>query len=336
MIYDASSYVAFRDFGDKYHYVKDQIIWIILGFTAMTFFSFFDYHKLYKFALPILVGSILLLLLLFIPGLGLNVLGATRWIDLGFFVIQPTEFVKLALAIYFAAWFSAKEKGRFIPFILLLGFILFLVMLQPDMDTAMILLGMSMIIYFLSGGSIRNILFLVPPVIVGALALIIIEPYRAARLMTFLNPEYGGILGTSYHLRQILIALGSGGLFGVGFGNSLQKYAYLPESTTDSIFAIIAEEIGFIGVLILLSVFLFVIYRGFYIALRAKDQFGKLLAGGITSIIALQMIVNLASQTALLPLSGVPLPFLSYGGSGLIMTLVSVGILLNISRQSSK
>jgi cell division protein FtsW len=143
------------------------------------------------------------------------------------------------------------------------------------------------------------------------------------------------VLGASYHLRQILIALGSGGLFGVGIGNSLQKYAYLPEATTDSIFAIIAEEIGYVGVLILLSIMLFIVYRGFYIAVRAKDSFGKLLAAGITSFLAIQSFVNLAAQTALLPLTGVPLPFLSYGGSALVINLVSVGILLNISRQSS-
>lgn len=335
MIYDASSYVAFRDFGDKYFYLKNQSIWLILGFSALVFFSFFDYHKFYNLALPILLGSILLLFLVFVPGLSISALGARRWINLGFFVLQPSEIVKLSLAIYLSAWFSTKEKGRFTAFLLLIGAVLFLVMLQPDMGTAMIILGTSVIIYFLSGGNIWHILGLIPVVGIGGLALILLEPYRAARLMTFLNPEHGGILGASYHLRQILIALGAGGLLGVGFGNSLQKYAYLPESTTDSIFAIIAEEIGFFGVVILLLVFLFVIYRGFYIALRAKDSFGKLLAGGITSIIAIQAIVNLGAQTALLPLTGVPLPFISYGGSALVVTLISVGILLNISRQSN-
>ncbi len=333
MIYDASSYVAFRDFGDKYNYVKDQILWIILGFAALSVVSFFDYHKFYNLALPILIGSIVLLFLVLVPGLGIKVLGARRWIDLGFFVIQPSEFVKLALTIYLSAWFSMKEKGRFVAFLLLIGLVLFLVMLQPDMGTATIILGEAIILYFLSGGSILHILSLIPVVGVGGLGMILLEPYRAKRLATFLNPDQG-ILDSSYHLRQILIALGSGGVFGVGIGNSLQKYAYLPESTTDSIFAIIAEEIGFIGVVILILVMLFVIYRGFYIAVRAKDNFGKLLAGGIISVLAIQTIVNLGAQTALLPLTGVPLPFISYGGSALIVNLFSVGILLNISRQS--
>lgn len=334
MIYDASSYVAFRDFGDKYRYIKDQMMWVVVGFTALSIVSLFDYHKYYNLALPLLLTAIGLLFLVFVPGLGIDALGAKRWINLGFFVLQPSEFVKLALTIYLSAWFSTKEKGRFLAFLMLIGFVIFLVMLQPDMGTAMIILGEAMILYFLSGGNILHILSLIPVVVVGGLGLILLEPYRAARLTTFLNPEHD-LSASSYHLRQILIALGSGGLFGVGIGNSLQKYAYLPEATTDSIFAIIGEEIGFFGVLIFILIVLFVIYRGFYISVRAKDNFGKLLAGGITSMIAIQTIVNLGAQTALMPLTGVPLPFISYGGSALTVNLISIGILLNISRQSN-
>jgi len=335
MIYDASSYVAFRDFGDKYSYAKDQSMWVFLGFTALTIVSFFDYHRLYNLALPFLIFSIILLLVVLIPGVGISALGARRWINLGFFVVQPSEVVKLSLTVYLAAWFSTKEKGRFIAFLLLIGLVLGLVMLQPDMGTTMIIMGISVVLYFLSGGNVLHLLAMAPVVGLGALAMIILEPYRLARLTTFLNPGEN-VQGSSYHLNQILIALGSGGLFGVGLGNSLQKYSYLPEATTDSIFAIIAEEIGFFGVLLLLGIFLFVVYRGFYIALRAKDSFGKLLAAGITSFLGIQAVVNIAAQTALLPLTGVPLPFISYGGSALIINLVSVGILLNISRQSSQ
>ncbi len=334
MIYDASSYVAFRDFGDKYRYIKDQIMWVVIGFSALSIVSFIDYHKYYNLALPILLTAIGLLFLVFVPGLGVEALGAKRWINLGFFVLQPSEVVKLSLVIYLSAWFSTKEKGRFLAFLMLIGFVIALVMLQPDMGTAVVILGLSVILYFLSGGSILHILALAPVVGIGGLGLILLEPYRAARLTTFLNPNQD-IATSSYHLRQILIALGSGGLFGVGIGNSLQKYAYLPEATTDSIFAIIAEEVGFFGVTIFMLVMLFVIYRGFYISVRAKDTFGKLLAGGITSYLALQTIVNLGAQTALLPLTGVPLPFISYGGSALTVNLISIGILLNISRQSA-
>src|SRR3990167_5218280 len=157
MIYEASSYVAFRDFGDKYQYVKDQFLWVFLGAIALFIVSFFDYHKFYNLALPILIGSIFLLFLVFIPGLGIRALGASRWIDFGFFVIQPSEFVKLALTIYLSAWFSTKEKGRFIAFLLLIGLVILLVMLQPDMGTAMIILGEAIILYFLSGGSVLHI-----------------------------------------------------------------------------------------------------------------------------------------------------------------------------------
>ena len=333
IIYDASSYIAFRDFGDKYSYIKDQIFWVIIGLSALLAVSFFDYYKFYNLALPILISSIGLLAAVFIPGFGISALGATRWIDFGFFVLQPSEFAKIALTIYLSAWFSTKEKGRFLAFILLIGLVILLIMLQPDMGTASIILGVSMMIYFLSGANLFHFLALIPAVgIIGAI-LVIIEPYRLSRLTTFLNPTQD-LEASSYHLRQILIALGSGGLFGVGLGNSLQKYAYLPEATTDSIFAIMAEEIGFIGVVIVLLTLLFIIYKGFNISINAKDNFGRLLAGGITSMIAIQTVINVGAQTALIPLTGVPLPFLSYGGSALIVNLFSVGILLNISKKS--
>lgn len=333
MIYDASSFVAFKDFGDKYHYIKDQIFWAILGFGFLTFFSIFDYHKLYNLSLPIIILAIALLIMVFIPGLGVYVLGARRWVDFNFFVVQPSEFVKLGLAIYLAAWFSKPEKGRFFSFMLLLGLVFTLIILEPDLGTATIVLSEALAIYFLSGANILHFLALLPVVVAGIIALIKFEPYRANRLATFLNfndsPQ-----AYSYHVKQILIALGAGGVTGVGIGNSLQKYAYLPESTTDSIFAIVGEEFGFIGATLLVFLFMIIISRGFYIASRARDNFGKLLAGGISTYLGVQTIINLASQTALLPLTGVPLPFISYGGSALIVSLCAIGILLNISKQS--
>lgn len=333
MIYDASSFIAFRDFGDKYHYVKDQSIWIVLGLISLCFFSLFDYHKLYYFSLPILIVAIVLLALVFVPGIGVYILGAHRWINVQFFTLQPAEFAKLALAIYLSAWFSNKEKGRLLPFLLLLGLVVFLIMLEPDMGTATIVLIEALSIYFLSGANILSFVLLIP--LIGILGFIFIklEPYRLERLTTFLNPSVS-IMTSSYHIRQILIALGMGGLTGVGLGNSLQKYAYLPENTTDSIFAIIAEELGFIGVTVLIVLFILVLWRGFLIAGFAKDTFGRLLAGGITAFLTTQVIINLTAQTALIPLTGVPLPFISYGGSALIIDLCSIGILINISRQS--
>lgn len=333
MIYDASSFIAFRDFGNKYYYFREQLSWLALGIVGMTFFSFFPYQKLYTLAFPILLSAIVLLVLVFIPGIGIHVLGARRWVNFGFFTLQPAEYVKLALAIYLSAWFSHKEKKRLGAFLLLLGTIMFLIMLEPDMGTAGIILVEALLVYFFSGGSIGSFLFLLPLLVLGGGILAIVEPYRAARIATFLNPNQS-IQTSSYHVKQILIALGMGGLTGVGLGNSLQKYAYLPENATDSIFAIIGEEFGLIGGILLIMAYCFVLWRGFLIASYAKDAFGKLLALAITSFLIIQVLVNLAAQTILIPLTGVPLPFISYGGSALVMNLCSVGILLNISRRA--
>ena len=331
MIYDASSFVAFRDFGDKYHYIKDQLVWLMLGFSALTFFSFFDYHRLYSLALPILIVALVLLILVFIPGVGIYLLGAHRWINARVFILQPAEFVKLALAIYLAAWFSNKEKGRLRAFLLLIGLVLGLVMLEPDMGTTIVILAEALTIYFLSGANILYFSLLVP--LIGFLGFLFVKlsPYRTKRLEAFFNTGQS-INSSSYHVKQILIALGAGGLTGVGLGNSIQKYAYLPESTTDSIFAIIAEELGFVGAAALILFFIFIIARAFRVAVNAKDNFGKLLGGGIATFLAVQTIINLAAQTALIPLTGIPLPFISYGGSALIVDLAAVGILLNISK----
>ena len=201
------------------------------------------------------------------------------------------------------------------------------------MGTAIVILSEALVIYFLSGGNIFYFFFIMPVVAGLGYVLIKIAPYRAERLATFFNFNQS-IESSSYHVRQILIAFGSGGLTGVGLGESLQKYAYLPESTTDSIFAIVAEEFGFVGATVLIVLFILFVWRGFYIAVHAKDNLGKLLAGGITTFLGVQAIINLAAQTALVPLTGIPLPFISYGGSALIVDLCSVGILLNISRKS--
>lgn len=334
MIYNGSSIIAFRDFGDKFHYFKEQLTWMIVGYSFLILFSFLDYHILYKLALPILIVAIIILFGVFIPGLGVYALGAHRWINLQLFVLQPAEFVKLSLAIYLSAWFSHKEKERFLAFCLLIGLVLLLIMLQPDMGTASVILFEALIVYFLSGGSIKQFTLILPIIIATGSLLVFIAPYRMSRVVAFLNTGKS-LDSTSYHVKQILIALGSGGIFGVGLGNSLQKYEYLPENVTDSIFAIIAEEIGFIGSAILISVFFIVLWRGLIISTKAKDTFGKLLAGTIISFLGIQIVINLAAMTALIPLTGIPLPFISYGGSALIVDLTAIGILLNIAKQGT-
>lgn len=335
MIHNASSISALSDFGDKYYYVKEQSVWMLLGYIALAIFSFFPYKKLYNFAIPLLIAAIVLLILVFIPGIGVHALGASRWINFQFFILQPAEFVKLSLAIYLAAWFSEREKGRLPSFLLLIGTVCGLIMLQPDMKTASIIVFEALAVYFFSGGSIRHFAMGIPVLGILGAVFILLAPYRAARLTAFLNVG-NDLSQTSYHIKQILIALGSGGLFGLGLGNSLQKYAYLPESTTDSIFAIIAEELGFFGSTLIILLLMVIVWRGFVIASHAPDNFGKLLAGGITAFLGFQMIINLAAMTALMPLTGVPLPFISYGGSALIIDLCAVGILLNISKGQGK
>ena len=336
MVYDASSIRAFVDFdGDKYHFLRDQATWVVLGFIILLLTSKLDYHKYYYLALPILLLALLTLILVFLPGIGVGAKGAHRWIDLHFVTLQPAEFVKLSLAIYLAAWFSKKEKERFLAFSLLLGAVLFLVILEPDMGTASIILAEAGIIYFLSGGSLKHFLVSIPIIGLLWLLLIKIEPYRASRLTSFLNIG-NSFEAVDYHVKQILISLGSGGIFGLGIGNSKQKYGYLPESMTDTIFPIIAEEIGFIGANVVILLFIIIVWRGFYIALKAKDSFGRLLAAGITSFLGIQAIINLGAMTVLFPLTGVPLPFISYGGSALIIDMASIGILLNISKQINK
>jgi cell division protein FtsW len=334
MIYNASSVIALRDFGDKFHYFKDQLIWLLIGYTALIFLSFIDYHWLFALAVPILVITIIILFGVFIPGIGVYTLGAHRWINLHFFVLQPAELIKLSLAIYLSAWFSNKEKERFLAFCMLIGLVLLLIILQPDMGTAGVVLFEGLIMYYLSGGSIWHFMALVPVIAISGIVLIGMAPYRLARLTAFLQMDKS-LDNTSYHVKQALIALGSGGIFGVGLGNSLQKYEYLPENVTDSIFAIIAEELGFIGASVLIIIFFIIIWRGFLISFRAKDKFGKLLAASIVSFLGIQFLINLASMTALIPLTGIPLPFISYGGSALVIDLSSIGILLNISKQGS-
>jgi cell division protein FtsW len=335
ILYVSSTYTAQLSIGDKYYFVKNQATWFILGIVLCFVVSKIDYKKYYKLALPLLLLTFVLLVLVFVPGIGLELKGAKRWLDLGFTVLQPSEILKITLTIYLAAWLSAKEKGRLIAFIMLFSLSALLVVAQPDLGTAFIVAATSTIVYFLSGASLRD-MALVAVLLGGSVfALIKVAPYRLERLLSFQNFDQNNIASAPYHIKQTLIALGSGGLLGLGFGNSIQKYAYLPEATTDSIFAIFAEEAGFVGATMLIGCFIALTIIGFYIAGNARDAFGKLLAGGIISFISIQAFINLASQVVLVPLTGVPLPFISYGGSSLIINFIAIGILMNIARHKA-
>jgi cell division protein FtsW len=331
MVYDSSVAIAIRDFGNQYYYAVEQLKWLVLGIVALSVVSRIPYSLWYPAALPILGIAMVLLLLVFIPGIGIRALGAHRWVNFGFFVLQPAEFTKLAMTIYLSAWFSHPEKKRLGSFLLLLAMTVGLILLQPDLGTSVIILAIAVLLYFFSGAPLRHFFMLVPIVVVAVGVLAIVAPYRMQRLTTFMSPEQDP-LGSSYQIRQVLIGLGSGGWTGVGIGKSRQKYEYLPEANTDSIFAIIAEEIGFIGASLVILVFLFIVWRGFKIATRAPDVFGKLLALGVSSWFAVQTLINLGAMVRLLPLTGVPLPLVSYGGSSLVLLCIAMGIVMNISR----
>lgn len=334
MVYDSSVAIAIRDFANPIHFVREQLKWLILGFGAFFGLSLLDYRIWRKAAVAFLLISLVLLLAVFIPGFGVVALGARRWLDFRVFILQPAEVAKLAVVVYLSAWFATKERGRFGAFLLLLGMVVGLILLEPDLGTAAILLLTALILYFYSGSPLLHFAALVPAMTLLLIGLSIAAPYRFRRITTFFNPE-ADPLGASYQIRQILLSLGSGGLFGVGLGKSRQKYEYLPEANTDSIFAIVGEEMGFIGAVLVIGLFLFLIWRCFRIARRSPDSFGRLLALGVGSWIGIQTLVNLGSMVALLPLTGVPLPLISYGGSNLVITLAALGIVWNISKHRS-
>lgn len=331
---DISTPQALNFFGDKFYFFKQQVVWAAVGLVAMIIVSFINYKFWRKLAVPFFIITIILLFSVLIPGIGLHLLGARRWISIGNINFQPSEVVKLALALYLAKVAENKDKSPiayFVPLAVVCG----LIMLQPDLGTTLIvgLIGVTQI--FVAGVPLLYFLGTLITGIIGIGILILVSPYRRDRLMTFLQVT-SDPLEKGYHIRQILLALGSGGLFGLGIGQSRQKFLFLPEASTDSIFAAIAEEIGFLGSFALILLFAFFIYKGFKIASNAPDQFSKILAVGITAWIGGQMILNLSSMTALTPLTGIPLPFFSYGGTSLSMILGSCGILLNISRYQNE
>lgn len=329
MVFNASSVDAVKTFGDQFYFAKRQALWGLVGITALFGFSFLPYTILRRVAIPVFAAAILLLVAVLIPGLGVAASGASRWLEAGPISLQPGEFAKLALIIFLAMLLAQRQS--LLPFLLPVVLVAGLVMLQPDLGTTGIIILIGIVLYFAAGSPIWYFLGLLPLLAVSTLIMVLTSTYRKERLLTFLNPE-NDPLGTSYHIRQILLALGSGGLFGVGLGQSRQKYLFLPEPMTDSIFAIIGEELGFVGATVVVLAFVFVVWRGLNIAGHTNEPFGKLLALGITVWIGIQAFVNIAAMVAIIPLTGLPLPFISYGGSSLIVMLAGVGMLLNISK----
>lgn len=339
MVASASSELAQKNFGDSYFYLKHQIVFGLslglVGFFAASKF-FYRYYK--KLAVALLILTIVGLVLVFTP-LGVSSGGADRWLQLGPLVFQPSEILKITFIIYIAAWLSGKEErktsfwGGFVPFLIISGLIATLLILQPSTSAVVILMAAALIVYFASGARLS---YIFGTVILGLLALILISylsPYRWDRLMSFANPQEN-IETSSFHINQTLIAIGSGGLTGVGYGQSTTKILYLPEPIGDSIFAVIGEEFGFLGGLFLITAFLFLVLRGFLLSRKVNDRFGQLLLIGFSSLIGIQTFVHIGAISGLIPLTGTPLPYISYGGTALAVFMTISGIMVNISKQT--
>lgn len=332
MVYDASVVQALKDFKDSYYYIKQQLVWIVLGFISLFLFLNFDYKKFKPLAFPLMLLSLILLIAVFIPGLGISGGGAHRWLRIGPITVQPAEIIKLTGVIFLSTLF--EKKTRFLPFLCLVGIITVITaVFQKDLGSTIVFVLTSALLYFYSGGSIWYFILFLPVGAIAFLTLILTSSYRLKRILAFLDP-FSDPQGFTYHISQVLIALGSGGIFGLGLSHSKQKFEYIPEVTTDSIFGIVGEELGFLGAVFLISLFIVLIFKGIKIAQNCDDKFGKILGMGLISWLGIQTIINLSSMVALLPLTGVPLPFISYGGSALVANLTAVGILLSISKNS--
>lgn len=339
MVFSASAPAASYYKNNPYHYVIRQGIFALLGFASMFILSFVDYHLYGRLALPILIGSFLLLFTVYIPGLGVVSNGARRWIGYGVFSLQPSEVAKVGVIIYFAYSLSViKDRiqqfwGGLVRYLVILGAFAIVLMLEPHFSGTVVIAGTAVIMLLIAGARMRHFALLSLPIIPAAAYMIWKEPYRLERVTTFLNP-FADPSDAGFQIVQSLYAIGSGGIFGLGLGMSRQKFLYIPEPQNDFIFSIICEELGLLGAVAVLTLFAVLLWKGYRLAQDAPDLFGSLLAAGITSLIAIQVVINIAVVTSSVPVTGMALPFFSYGGTSLFILLSCMGILLNISRQS--
>jgi cell division protein FtsW len=339
MVYSSSAVLALREYGDAFYYLKRQLLFAALGIGMMIFMAGTDYRALKKHAPAVLIVCFALLVIVLIPGVGVVRGGARSWLGIGSFGIQPSEFMKLAMVIFMARYLADRQQEiagftrGLLPPLAIMGCAFGLIMLQPDLGSGAVMVGATMLIIYAAGARLLHLGALAGIGAAGLAGLIIAEPYRMKRITGFLDP-WQDPLGSGYQIIQSLYAIGPGGLIGLGLGESRQKYSYLPEPQTDFIFSIMAEELGFIGGSALILLFLVLIWRGLRTAITAPDTFGSLLAVGITGIIAVQVFINIGVVIGLLPVTGITLPLVSYGGSSLTLLLTALGILLNISRYS--
>ena len=338
MIYSSSHIWSEYKFNDPYYYVRHQLIFFFIGLILTYFIRKIDYKLYYKYSNIILLGSFILLVLVLIPGLGQVRNGSRSWFGIGSLGIQPSELAKISLIIFTAKYLSKSEKTiKFfkkgtLPILLIIFLFFGLIMLEPDFGTGMVIVMSLMFMLFISNIKLSFFGIMGTLGLGGIVALIIIAPYRLARILSFLNP-WSDPLGSGFQIIQSLYAIGPSGLFGKGLGNSVQKHFYLPEPQTDFIFAIISEEFGFLGIMILSILFLTLFYNTIKISLNQKDLFAKYLSFGLIIEIIFQTILNISVVIGLVPVTGVTLPFISYGGSSLLISMISIGIILNISRE---
>ena len=335
MIYSSSSIWAEYKYNDQYKYLKSQTIFLLLGYIIIYIVSKIPVTIYKKYSNTLFFTCTILLILVLIPGIGTVRNGSRSWFGIGGFGIQPSEFTKLGLIIFTSKYLSKNKikniKTSVFPILIIVFLTFGLIMLQPDFGTGIILVISIISLLFVSGVNINFFIKLGILGLIGIVGLVIIAPYRMARITSFINP-WSDPLGTGFQIIQSLYAIGPGGLLGMGLGNSIQKHFYLPEPQTDFIFSIISEELGIVGILIIVALFTTIIHRGIKISLNTEDNFKKYLAFGITFSIAFQTILNLMVVTGLIPVTGVTLPFLSYGGSSLLVSMTEIGILLNISK----
>ncbi len=340
LLFSASSVVSYARHGNTYHFFQSQLIGLSVGLVAFFFFSRVDYRVWKKYAFFFLIVSIILLILVFVPGLRAEHGTSRSWIILFGRSFQPAEMVKLSFLLYLATWLEAKKgdlnsfSGGIVPFLVVLGVISGLMMAQPDLGTLFIIAFSAMLVFFVGGGKLKHIILVI---LLAGLALFLMlsmkSNYQSDRFLCLKDPSYSA-LDKCYQINQSLIAVGSGGWFGRGLGQSRQKFMYLPEVWGDSIFSIAAEEIGFIFSTLLILLFLFIFYRGLLIARAAPDLYGTALATGIVAWLAVQTFLNIGGMINLIPMTGVPLPFISAGGSAVLSALIAMGLLVNISRHT--
>lgn len=336
-VYTTSFAVGYHEFGDTNYYVARQAIFALVGVAAMVFFMRMDYRRLRVLSVPMLGLALIGLIAVLVPGIGSERNGASRWLELGPVTAQPSEFAKLAVIIYISAWLASRgsQISRFsiglVPFVLILSIVGGLIVAEPDMGTTIIIVLTASTLFFIAGAPLTHLGLLLGAGSAVSYLVITHREYQLDRLVSFVDPA-SDPQGVGFHIIQLLVALGSGGPLGIGWSESRQKFFYVPGAHTDGVFAILGEELGFVGLMCILGLFAFFCYRGLRLAFKTPDRFGMLLAIGIVSWIAFQTLINIGGITRTIPLSGVPLPFLSYGGSALITTMAAMGILLSISR----